>query len=176
MHELTGTTLDRYGISILPKAIRFPGNPADREFCDTCGHSAIRHETKRSWHCRACPDCKEFTSPGLRQYIADKQARKTHGRSLPIETQRAVLERDGMICYYCRHRLHLRRKGPHKLHFDHLTPFSLGGTHDPENVVTCCLECNLAKHDRGEMEFWEMREMGLGCQRNLPIAEAVRSE
>lgn len=170
MEEPTGTPRDRYGIAQLPISFR---EAEPKEFCETCGHSAQLHRIQPQWSCRFCKDCTEFTNDALRQYIAEKQSSKIHGRTIPLSTRKAVLERDGMVCHYCRHKLHTRLKGPHKLHFDHLTPFSRGGTHDLLNIVACCLDCNLSKHDMDESEFmWWRENYRLGCQRKLPTFPA----
>jgi hypothetical protein len=51
-----------------------------------------------------------------------------------------VFKRDGFTCQYC---------GDHPpkavLHVDHITPVSLGGGNEIENLVTSCASCNLGK-------------------------------
>lgn len=64
-----------------------------------------------------------------------------------------VLERDDYTCHYC----HRRRKdervyaGPGKtrsaMTVDHVIPRAKGGDDSPENLVACCVDCNLAKGD-----------------------------
>ena len=38
-------------------------------------------------------------------------------------------------------------------HFDHIVPRIRGGTDDDWNLVQCCQECNLVKHDRTPWEW-----------------------
>ena len=58
-------------------------------------------------------------------------------RAVPLNTRRAVLQRDNYQCTYCaadgtqcRERVGLE--------IDHITPFSLGGTHEIENLRVVC--------------------------------------
>jgi 5-methylcytosine-specific restriction endonuclease McrA len=52
-----------------------------------------------------------------------------------------------MVYRYCKRRVHTRRKGPGRMHLDHVVPWSQGGTHSVENLVVSCAKCNLAKSD-----------------------------
>lgn len=62
---------------------------------------------------------------------------------IPSSVRFQVLARDNYTCKCC------GRKPPEvTLHVDHRTPRSLGGTDDPENLVTACLDCNLGKSNR----------------------------
>jgi 5-methylcytosine-specific restriction endonuclease McrA len=54
-------------------------------------------------------------------------------------TRRAIFARDGGRCVYC--------TAP-ATSIDHVLPRSRGGTHEWENVVSCCRRCNHAKADR----------------------------
>ena len=61
----------------------------------------------------------------------------------------AVYLRDAMACMWC---------GSHladgaQLTLDHLVPRSKGGTHDPDNLVTCCFKCNAVRADRPAEQF-----------------------
>lgn len=51
-----------------------------------------------------------------------------------------IYKRDGHTCAYCGATKHLT--------IDHVTPKSRGGDNGWENLVTCCLRCNLKKADR----------------------------
>jgi hypothetical protein len=51
-----------------------------------------------------------------------------------------VLKRDGHACRYC------GRTAPEvKLTIDHVVPTTLGGSDDPDNLVTACSDCNSGK-------------------------------
>jgi hypothetical protein len=51
-----------------------------------------------------------------------------------------VLRRDGHACRYC------GAMAPDaKLHVDHVMPVALGGSDEPDNLVTACIDCNAGK-------------------------------
>jgi hypothetical protein len=51
-----------------------------------------------------------------------------------------ILRRDSYTCRYCGHR------APEvKVVVDHMTPEALGGTDEPTNLVTACVDCNSGK-------------------------------
>lgn len=51
-----------------------------------------------------------------------------------------IMRRDGHACRYC------GATAPDvKLTVDHVTPVTLGGTDEPENLVTACTDCNAGK-------------------------------
>lgn len=64
----------------------------------------------------------------------------------------SILERDGFVCVYC-------GDAPAQMCVDHQTPLSRGGSHDPSNLVACCLPCNSSKGDKLLSE-WEGRYRG----------------
>jgi HNH endonuclease len=52
----------------------------------------------------------------------------------------AILQRDAHRCFYC------GRAAPDvKLTVDHVVPVVLGGSDDPKNLVTACVDCNAGK-------------------------------
>lgn len=53
-----------------------------------------------------------------------------------------ILMREQFTCQYCGARAPLV-----PLHVDHVVASSIGGSSDPSNLVTSCLECNLGKGD-----------------------------
>lgn len=64
--------------------------------------------------------------------------RVPYRREVPL-TRRAVLDRDGHACVYCKGRADT---------IDHVRPRSRGGTHIWTNVVAACARCNHRKGDR----------------------------
>lgn len=52
------------------------------------------------------------------------------------------------FCFYCSGPVSNRTRT-----LDHLTPCSLGGSDDPENIRLACIECNRAKADMTLAEF-----------------------
>lgn len=64
-----------------------------------------------------------------------------HTRLIPTEIKIAVWKRDSGKCSRCGSKVNL--------HFDHILPFSKGGTSLSEkNIQLLCARCNLAKHDK----------------------------
>jgi len=64
-----------------------------------------------------------------------------HRRVIPTTVKLAVWKRDGGKCQEC--------GATNELHFDHILPYSKGGTSiTPENVQILCARHNLEKHDK----------------------------
>lgn len=62
--------------------------------------------------------------------------RKPIGKRLRFE----IFARDGFTCRYCG-----RQSDTVILHIDHIHPVCQGGTNDPSNLITSCVDCNLGK-------------------------------
>lgn len=63
-----------------------------------------------------------------------------HNRLIPSEVKLEVWKRDKGACVVCGAKEHL--------HFDHIIPFSKGGSSiSPKNIQILCEKCNLTKHD-----------------------------
>jgi hypothetical protein len=65
---------------------------------------------------------------------------KPRREAIPRSVQREVWQRDGGECVQCRARAHLC--------FDHIVPFSLGGSNTIRNIQLLCEGCNLSKSNR----------------------------
>jgi hypothetical protein len=64
----------------------------------------------------------------------------SHRRPIPDDVKLLVWSRDGGACVKC---------GASKdLHFDHIIPYSRGGSDEAENIQLLCRACNLVKSDR----------------------------
>lgn len=71
------------------------------------------------------------------------RSKPTKRRPLRVTDRWAILERDSFTCRYC------GRKAPDvELVVDHIHPVAEGGTDDPGNLVTACVECNAGKGAR----------------------------
>lgn len=66
-------------------------------------------------------------------------------RNVPVGIRRFVFERDGFGCHYC--------GSQGRLSLDHIIPFSKGGSHEPENLLTACLPCNVRRKTTPYEEF-----------------------
>lgn len=75
---------------------------------------------------------------------------------IPQSARNAVAKRDRGVCQHCAlraSRAEVSKRGVLQFfdsdgkvfHIDHLTPISLGGTHDLSNLVLSCASCNLSK-------------------------------
>jgi HNH endonuclease len=68
--------------------------------------------------------------------------------NVPAETARAVEERAGGRCEYCR--MHQSLQGA-TFHVEHIVPRCRGGDSELVNLAWCCPSCNLHKSDRVEL-------------------------
>ena len=70
---------------------------------------------------------------------------QTHFEREPISKRLRfeIFKRDHFTCVYCG-----RTPREVALQIDHLEPVSGGGTNDPTNLFTACVDCNLGKSDR----------------------------
>ena len=67
----------------------------------------------------------------------------------------------GFKCHYCTKKMKTKDRTkyhPRSFSIDHATPLSRGGTHEIENLVFCCLACNMIKYTMTELEFMEYLE------------------
>lgn len=91
---------------------------------------------------------EDSRTPGehhLAQWVWDVEIfrRGPHAKqrqAIPTEVRRAVYERDGYQCLHC--------GTTENLSLDHIHPWSLGGSDDPENLQTLCRPCNSRKGAR----------------------------
>lgn len=82
----------------------------------------------------------------VQQLISDHESilakRTDRSRTaIPTEVKQAVWKRDGGVCVRCGR----GKADGARLHFDHIIPYSLGGSDTEENVQVLCLDCNLKK-------------------------------
>ncbi len=77
-----------------------------------------------------------------------KLAAKKRSRYIPNRSKVAASVRTHGICSYCRER---------RIDcFDHVIPFSKGGSNEPHNIVGSCYPCNLKKWNKMPGE-WDGR-------------------
>jgi len=63
------------------------------------------------------------------------------------EKRLAIYMRDGMACIWC------GSEDRSNLTLDHLVPYSKGGGHTGDNLITSCLHCNSSRGDKDPSEF-----------------------
>ena len=61
-------------------------------------------------------------------------------RHIPQSVKIAVSARDGARCRYCH--------TPYNLQYDHIIPYSKGGSNEMSNIQLLCGNCNRRKSDR----------------------------
>jgi hypothetical protein len=80
---------------------------------------------------------KERSLQHARALLAGEKGRKRD--TIPEDVRRFVWQRDGGQCQEC--------GSTEMLQYDHLIPWSLGGSDNPENLRLLCAECNRLKSD-----------------------------
>ena len=78
-----------------------------------------------------------------RRWEAAVEHRGNVRTSIPWSTRETVIARDGHKCRYCGKRVNKNNR-----QIDHVTPVSLGGTNDADNLVVACRNCN---YDKGPL-------------------------
>jgi 5-methylcytosine-specific restriction endonuclease McrA len=94
-------------------------------------------------------------------------------------TRLAIYLRDGLACCYCGRGV----ESGVRFTLDHVKCHAHGGSNRPENLVTCCLECNAGRGSKSLRKYvaetWEaasaadiLRHVSACLRRKLPRAEA----
>jgi hypothetical protein len=74
--------------------------------------------------------------------FTETKEERVRSRVIPREVMLKVVRRDGQRCSKC-----LRNVSDNEIEFDHIIPFSRGGTTTVENLRVLCRECNRKKRD-----------------------------
>ena len=75
-------------------------------------------------------------------------------RYISATTKQIVYSRDGGVCQCCGSSLNLE--------FDHITPFSCGGSSDASNIQLLCQKCNRSKSNSCVCKIHQ-RRVGTNC-------------
>ena len=86
----------------------------------------------------------------------DIETHEYHLRTIPAAVKSYVWHRDGQRCVYC--------GSNENLEYDHIIPFSWGGSNSPENVQLLCRTCNRRKSDN--LNYGKTRSMILNHLKN----------
>jgi len=167
------------------KPFQYAASGSSGRFCShkCCG---LYREKKRGNVCRVCkvkldPDntykpsekyspmkiCKECSRERVRiarknMNPLKKKARNLRGSLLSkkklnkdhyiwsVQELVSILDK-GVTCPYCKKEVEMN-----KVSIDHITPLSRGGSGNRENLVFCCLECNLMKGNLEKEEFMSL--------------------
>lgn len=75
-------------------------------------------------------------------------------RYISATTKKIVYSRDGGICQCC--------GSSDRLEYDHITPFSCGGSSDASNIQLLCMACNRSKSNSCDCKIHDKR-VGSNC-------------
>lgn len=89
------------------------------------------------------PKPKAKKPAATRSQSKPKQDENKRSRHIPAAVRVSVLHRDGYKCIFCG-----RSARQVQLEVDHIVPFSKGGSNDPSNLQTLCIDCNRGKGAR----------------------------
>ena len=78
----------------------------------------------------------------------------SQSRYIPVGTKQVVYMRDGGICQCC--------GSSQSLEYDHIMPFSCGGTSSVSNIQLLCLQCNRSKSNSCYCRVHN-RKVGINC-------------
>jgi hypothetical protein len=78
----------------------------------------------------------------------------SQSRYISARTKKIVFSRDGGICKCC--------GSSSNLEFDHITPFSCGGSSDVKNIQLLCRQCNRSKSNSCTCKI-HSRIVGINC-------------
>lgn len=91
---------------------------------------------------RRCLGCNVLIQHGSRCALCRGAYRSSYSRH---DWAQGVKDRDGWRCVVC--------GSCERLQADHLLPLALGGRDTPENGITLCHDCHVAKHRGNRMEI-----------------------
>jgi hypothetical protein len=78
----------------------------------------------------------------------------SQSKHVSATTKKIVFTRDGGICQCC--------GGSNSLEYDHITPFSCGGSSDASNIQLLCMKCNRSKSNSCVCKI-HSRRVGTNC-------------
>jgi 5-methylcytosine-specific restriction endonuclease McrA len=90
----------------------------------------------------------------------------TQSRYVSESTKKIVYTRDGGICQCC--------GSSTNLEYDHIIPYSCGGSSDPSNIQLLCLPCNRSKSNSCTCKI-HRRRVGTNCCENEPSKKPTSS-
>ncbi len=85
----------------------------------------------------------------MRNTKANRKQRNQGMNWIRQEKRLAIYLRDGLACCYCGSTI----EDGTRLTLDHIKPYSMGGSNEPTNLVTCCHRCNSSRGNRSWTQF-----------------------
>lgn len=133
--------------------------PKIRDQCPYC-HMSLITFYKPSIHIKQCPNCNMELTTDFCQFCGWKKPKKEYkdrpteyykpkpkeeykekrSRTIPKAVQREVWRRDGGRCVECGTK--------ENLEYDHIIPWSKGGSNTTRNIQLLCEKCNRSKHNK----------------------------
>jgi 5-methylcytosine-specific restriction endonuclease McrA len=150
------------------KKLVFGNQIVNQNKCVICGEYFMTSDKEKdTLYCSA--ECEAKAREIKKELKSEKKLKRVEFRSELSErkwqqrvgnkTRQEVFERDEFICAYCGNRCYEDYiTNPRALTVDHLIPRALGGNNDTDNLVTCCMECNVIKGARRFESFEDARE------------------
>ena len=86
----------------------------------------------------------------------------SQSRYISATTKKIVFTRDGGICQCCGSALNLE--------YDHIIPYSCGGTSTPGNIQLLCLKCNRSKSNGCYCKIHDKKVGNNCCNGSTPVA------
>lgn len=114
--------------------------------CDDKKLARIVGLSPRKWMAMRDTILEFWTVKGERMFHTARWTWPRERRAISLIVKRAVVERDGWKCSYCK-----TSEGPFEL--DHIIPWSRGGKDTVENLCVSCIPCNRQKSDRTPEEW-----------------------
>ena len=84
--------------------------------------------------------------------ISSVNGREYERKQLPLRVKKAVIERYGFKCLFCKIDF---REYPHLFSVDHIEPLFEGGTDDLSNLIGVCRMCNISRRSMPIDDFVE---------------------
>ena len=106
----------------------------------------IRDQINDVYRCRVFGHlCPAFV---VAEPFTETRELRNISRTIPTITQRRVLRRDNYICQLCNKPI-----PDDKINFDHIIPWSKGGSSDENNIRILCEECNKKRGNSFEEQY-----------------------
>lgn len=88
----------------------------------------------------------------------------SQSRYISATTKKIVFTRDGGVCQCC--------GSSYRLEYDHITPFSCGGSSSPSNIQLLCMKCNRSKSNSCVCKI-HSRTVGTNCCDGISTKKAA---
>ena len=106
----------------------------------------LRNEQDDPYRCRIFGHiCPVFL---VAEPLTETKELRNITRQISMVTQRRVLRRDNYICQMCYQPI-----PDDKINFDHIIPWSKGGSSDESNIRLLCESCNKSRGNRYEEQY-----------------------